>query len=300
MNEKIHYDDFIEQIALESGYDYDTVKDYVSVMFETIIIQNTKGKSVKLRNFGSFQPRWYKAKRGINPQTQQPLIILPHYHVHFASSKALQNALNDKASKPFLPKLILVALAVLLALAYFYTSTNKPVTTKIVNTVQETQTVKPVLEKPVEAQKVEEVMQESIEEEEKQQVIQEPTQTKNAPLYSGSYTINTNDSLSVIGLRVYGNKGYWPLLYSANNSKVSNPDLIFTGDSLVIPDKTASKSLYISYMDVYNAYKQRDLVGKSFWILCEGSHFMGKDFQIYLKKKLTPEEYAIIQRCSSK
>ena len=105
MNEKIHYDDFVEQIVLESGYDHDTVREYLGVMFETIVTESTKGKLVKLRNFGSFQPRWYKAKRGINPQTKQPLDILPHYHIHFASSKALQNALNNEPPKPFFTKI---------------------------------------------------------------------------------------------------------------------------------------------------------------------------------------------------
>ena len=317
MNEKIHYDDFVEQIVLESGYDNDTVRKYLGVMFETIVTQNTKGNLVKLRNFGSFQPRWYKAKRGINPQTQQPLDILPHYHIHFASSKALQNALNNEPPKPFLQKFILPVLAVLLAalLVYFTTSTNEPVTVKTVKQVQEVQTivttaneaVEPVIEKLIEPEVVDEMAPEVIEE---AVVIQEPVvipqkpipsiKPSKIPLYPGSHTVTANESLSTIGSKIYGSKGYWPLLYSANNSKILNPDLIFRGYSLVVPDKTALKPLYSSYMEVHNAYMQRDLMSKSFWILCEGTHFMGKDFQMYLKKQLSPSEYPIIEQCSSK
>ena len=313
MNEKIHYDDFIEQVVEESGYDKDTVKEYLGVMFETIVTQSTKGDSVKLRNFGSFQSRWYKAKRGINPQTKQPIEILPHYHIHFASSKALQNLLNNEPSKPFLQKLILPFLAVLvvvLLLVYFNTSTNEPVAQKTVKRVQEAETIvttaneplKPVIKKLIEPPVVEEEVPQV---EEPVVMSKEPisipsTKPSKVPLYPGSHRVTANETLSGIGLRVYGNKGYWPLLYSANNSKILNPDLIFREDSLVVPDKTESKPLYSSYMEVHNAYMQRDLMSKSFWILCEGSHFMGKNFQMYLKKELIPIEYAIIEKCSSK
>lgn len=297
MNEKIHYDEFVEQIVLKSGYDEETVREYLSVMFETIIMENTHGNPVKLRNFGSFQPRWYKAKRGINPQTGEPLDILPHYHIHFASSKVLKNALNDEPEESsFLLKLILFLIVALLAgfLFYFTQSVEKSVERKIVKEVEVTEEVKPVEQKVLEPKVVEDQ-----EVEVKQQVahtIEETETTK--PKYPGSYKIQLNDTLSEIGSEVYGNKGYWPLLFSANNSKLSDPDLILSGDSLVVPDKIDSKQLYSSYMEVHNAYKQRFQIGKSFWILCEGTNFIGKDFQIYLKDQLTPVEYPIIQRCS--
>lgn len=53
-------------------------------------------------------------------------------------------------------------------------------------------------------------------------------------------------------------------------------------------------------MDVHNAYMQRDMMSKSFWVLCEGTHFLGKDFKMYLKDKLSPAEYPIIEVCSPK
>ena len=297
MNEKIHYDDFVEQIAQESGYDNDTVREYLSNMFETIVTQSTKGKLVKLRNFGSFQPRWYKARRGINPQTKQPIEILPHYHIHFASSKVLQNALNEEPSKYSLAKRILLAFAVLMVLlfVYFNTLTKEPLRVKTVEQVQQVepiQTAKPVIKEIMEPQIEETVV-----------IPKKPitlTSPSKASLYPGTHIVTANESLSSIGLKVYGNKGYWPLIYTANIPKVSNPDLILRDNSLIIPDKKASKQLYSSYMDVHNAYMQRDLMSKSFWILCEGSHFMGKNFQMYLKEKLIPIEYAIIKKCSTK
>lgn len=69
MNQKVHFDDFIRQVALESGFDVDTARAYVEALFETIVEENSKGEPVKIQKFGSFQLRAYKAKRGINPQT---------------------------------------------------------------------------------------------------------------------------------------------------------------------------------------------------------------------------------------
>jgi len=296
MNEKIHYDEFVEQIVEESGYDHNTVREYLSAMFETIVTESTKGNAVKIRNFGSFQPRWYKAKKGINPQTGEPLIILPHYHIHFASSRVLKNAVNGEASGSFLQKLIfpsLVVLLIVLLMYFFNTSSDEPVTQKIVKEVKQEKVV--VVEKVEEPKVLEEPEELIIKKPEV--IVQEPVAIPKKS-YPGIHKVGANETLSVIGMNIYGTKKYWPLLYTANDSKVLNPDLILRGAVLVVPDKTESKSLYSSYMDVHKAYMQRDKMSKSFWILCEGSQFLGKDFQIYLKKKLIPAEYAIIEKCS--
>lgn len=129
MNQKVHFDDFIRQVALESGFDVDTARAYVEALFETIVEENSKGEPVKIQKFGSFQPRAYKAKRGINPQTLQPLEILPHYHIHYAVSKGLEETLNngeksmkialDEPKPKLLGRVILVAIiALLIGLLY--------------------------------------------------------------------------------------------------------------------------------------------------------------------------------------
>jgi LysM repeat protein len=50
-----------------------------------------------------------------------------------------------------------------------------------------------------------------------------------------TYTVQTGDTLYGIALRHYGHGKYWPGLYRANRSKISNPDLIYTGQVLMIP-----------------------------------------------------------------
>ncbi len=52
---------------------------------------------------------------------------------------------------------------------------------------------------------------------------------------AGSYTVQDGDTLYGIALRYYGNGTYWPGLYQANQSTISNPNLIYTGQVLTIP-----------------------------------------------------------------
>ena len=51
------------------------------------------------------------------------------------------------------------------------------------------------------------------------------------------YTVRPGDTLSSIALRFYGSRARWPLIYQANKSVIKNPDSIFPGEVLTIPDK---------------------------------------------------------------
>jgi LysM repeat protein len=50
-----------------------------------------------------------------------------------------------------------------------------------------------------------------------------------------TYTVQTGDTLFSIALRYYGQGKYWPGLYQANRSKISRPDVIYTGQVLAVP-----------------------------------------------------------------
>jgi LysM repeat protein len=53
------------------------------------------------------------------------------------------------------------------------------------------------------------------------------------------YTVRPGDTLSSIAQRFYGHAADWRLLYQANGSVVHDPDMIFPGEVLKIPGKTA-------------------------------------------------------------
>ena len=61
--------------------------------------------------------------------------------------------------------------------------------------------------------------------------------TAPAPAPSGkTYTVVKGDSLSKIAKRVYGDAKQWRRIYEANRGQIENPDLIFPGQNLTIPD----------------------------------------------------------------
>jgi LysM repeat protein len=50
-----------------------------------------------------------------------------------------------------------------------------------------------------------------------------------------SYAVRTGDTLSAITQRFYGPGANWRSLYAANESKISNPNLIYVGEELRLP-----------------------------------------------------------------
>ncbi len=55
------------------------------------------------------------------------------------------------------------------------------------------------------------------------------------PINDDTYTVQKNDSLSKIALMAYGDMFAWPKIFAANKEKISNPALIYPGQTLKIP-----------------------------------------------------------------
>jgi nucleoid-associated protein YgaU len=51
------------------------------------------------------------------------------------------------------------------------------------------------------------------------------------------YTIKSGDTLSKIAKQYYGNANEWRRIYDANKSTITDPDKIFPGQKIIIPDK---------------------------------------------------------------
>lgn len=50
-----------------------------------------------------------------------------------------------------------------------------------------------------------------------------------------TYTVKSGDTLSKIAQREYGNAGDWRKIYEANKDEIKNPDLIYPGQTFIIP-----------------------------------------------------------------
>lgn len=51
-----------------------------------------------------------------------------------------------------------------------------------------------------------------------------------------SYTVEKGDSLSKIAKRVYGKASYWRQIYEANKDNIKDPDLIYPGQVIRLPE----------------------------------------------------------------
>lgn len=51
------------------------------------------------------------------------------------------------------------------------------------------------------------------------------------------YTVEKGDTLSRIAERYYGQPSKWRLIYEANQNTISDPDLIYPGQELEIPEE---------------------------------------------------------------
>ena len=56
-----------------------------------------------------------------------------------------------------------------------------------------------------------------------------------APTSTRSYTVKSGDTLSKIAQREYGDAGDWRKIYEANKDTIKNPDLIYPGQTFIIP-----------------------------------------------------------------
>jgi len=51
-----------------------------------------------------------------------------------------------------------------------------------------------------------------------------------------TYTIEKGDTLSAIAKRVYGKASYWQQIFQANRDTLDNPDRIFPGQVITLPE----------------------------------------------------------------
>jgi nucleoid-associated protein YgaU len=60
--------------------------------------------------------------------------------------------------------------------------------------------------------------------------------TASTPAAGRTYTVQKGDSLSKIAKREYGDAQSWRRIYEANRNTIQNPDLIYPGQVIRIPD----------------------------------------------------------------
>ena len=74
-------------------------KKFVDTIFNTIIYNLIIGERVSIQNFGTFIPKYYKAKKMFEPKKKKYILISPREKIKFIVSKNLVQKLNSKNKK---------------------------------------------------------------------------------------------------------------------------------------------------------------------------------------------------------
>jgi integration host factor subunit alpha len=88
-----------EAVYRELGLPYTECAELVNSLFEEIITALTKGETVKISSFGSFEVRKKKARMGRNPKTKEDAVIAERNAVSFYASYNLKKEINN-SDKP--------------------------------------------------------------------------------------------------------------------------------------------------------------------------------------------------------
>jgi nucleoid DNA-binding protein len=72
------------------GLSYVEAQKIVDLILETIKVRLTRGEKVLISGFGCFSVMRRKEKKGVNPQTGQPVIISGRNSIKFKPSKYLK------------------------------------------------------------------------------------------------------------------------------------------------------------------------------------------------------------------
>ena len=67
---------------------------------------------------------------------------------------------------------------------------------------------------------------------------------RHAHSVTSTYTVRSGDTLSLISQRFYGTTSKWNWIYQANRSKISNPNSIYVGEKLTIPNHAPTATVY--------------------------------------------------------
>ena len=70
------------------------------------------------------------------------------------------------------------------------------------------------------------------------------TAVRHATSVTSTYTVRAGDTLTSIAKHFYGTTSKWNWIFQANRSKIHNPNSIFVGEKLTIPNHAPVSTAY--------------------------------------------------------
>ena len=89
--------DIIDRIAQATGQNRVVVKDIIQQFLDSIIVELGKGNRLEFREFGVFEVKHRKARKGQNPKTLEPVQVPPKRTVRFKAGRMMKQAMGKRS-----------------------------------------------------------------------------------------------------------------------------------------------------------------------------------------------------------
>ena len=88
--------EFVAETSVAINRTSTSVNRILSALLNTARLALSDGESVKIAEFGTFKVVHRKERAGIDPRTQEPIIIEAHNAIVFIPSKSLKELVNNE------------------------------------------------------------------------------------------------------------------------------------------------------------------------------------------------------------
>ena len=99
MNKSVHKNEFIKAVAERANVTQADAARVVSATLKLITETLSEGDKVVLTGFGTFEMRQRSARKGINPQTRQPITINSSATPGFTASSTFKGQVNRSVKR---------------------------------------------------------------------------------------------------------------------------------------------------------------------------------------------------------
>lgn len=93
----MHKNELIRRIAEESGVPRQLAGDIINRALDTIADEVAQGNKVVLTGFGTFEQRYRRARRGVDPRTAADIIVPESWTPGFTASTSFKRRIQPTA-----------------------------------------------------------------------------------------------------------------------------------------------------------------------------------------------------------
>ena len=88
-------DDVLNKAVARTGLPKRDIKEIFEFVFDLVKKELVRGEKVQFRNFGTFKVKEKRPRRGVNPQTQEHILIPAKKAVEFRVARATREMVSN-------------------------------------------------------------------------------------------------------------------------------------------------------------------------------------------------------------